>query len=131
VESGNHAQGCIFRDGGYLWTRELEEAIDRISRLEGFYIGRYDIRYANDDDLSRGENFQIVELNGAASEATHIYDSRNPLGKAYRTHFAQWRLVFAIGDLNRRRGIAPVSLPKLWQEWRKYSRAASSYPCAD
>ena len=131
VESGNHAQGCIFRDGAHLWTRELEEAIDRISRLQGFHIGRYDIRYASNDDLRRGENFKIVELNGAASEATNIYDPRNSLGKAYRTLFAQWRLVFAIGDINRRRGVATISLRELWREWRKYSQAALSYPLAD
>jgi len=32
VEAGNHAQGCIFRDGARLQTPALEEAIDRISR---------------------------------------------------------------------------------------------------
>jgi membrane protein DedA with SNARE-associated domain len=131
VESGNHAQGCIFRDGAHLWTLELEDAIDRISHIDGFQVGRYDIRYASDEDLRRGENFQIVELNGAASEATNIYDARNSLGKAYRTLFEQWRLVFAIGAENRERGVATVSLQTLWQEWQKYSRAALSYPLAD
>ena len=131
VESGNHAQGCIFRDGAHLWTPELEEAIDRVSRLQGFHVGRYDIRYATDEELRRGENFKIVELNGAASEATNIYDARNSLGQAYRTLFRQWRLVFAIGDVNRRRAVVTVPLRELWREWRKYSRAAVSYPLAD
>src|SRR5262249_45020566 len=45
VETGNHAQGCIFRDGSHLWSEALENCIDEISqRLEGFFIGRYDIR---------------------------------------------------------------------------------------
>src|SRR5262249_23139185 len=44
VEAGNHAQGCIFRDGMRLSTPELEARIDTISRsLPGFFIGRYDI----------------------------------------------------------------------------------------
>lgn len=131
VESGNHAQGCIFREGAHLWSLELENVIDRISRLQGFWIGRYDIRYASDDELRRGENFRIVELNGAASEATSIYDPHNSLGKAWRTLFEQWRLVFAIGEINRRRGVATISLRELWLQWRKYSRAALSYPLAD
>ncbi len=130
VESGNHAQGCIFRDGRHLWSPELEDAIDRLSNIPGFFIGRYDIRYAAEEDLRAG-NFQVVELNGAASEATNIYDSRNSLGGAYRTLFAQWRLVFAIGAANRARGAVSSSLLALWQEWRKYCRAASSYPVAD
>ncbi len=35
--------------------------------LTGFFIGRYDIRYANEEDLRAGKNFQIIELNGADS----------------------------------------------------------------
>jgi len=98
VEAGNHAQGCIFRDGSHLWSEALEHRIDAISqRLDGFFIGRYDIRYSSADDLRAGSNFQIIELNGAASEATNIYDARNSLSFAYRTLFRQWELVFAIG----------------------------------
>jgi len=102
VETGNHAQGCIFRDGMHLHTDALERAIDEISRsLPGFFVGRYDIRYENEEDFKQGRNFQIVELNGATSEATSIYDPRNSLFSAYRTLFRQWRLVFAIGARNR------------------------------
>jgi len=132
VEAGNHAQGCIFREGRHLWTQELEEAIEAISRrIDGFYVGRYDIRYASEENLKRGENFQIVELNGASSEATNIYDEQNSLSAAYCTLFEQWRLVFAIGATNRARGFRPCSLVTLWQAWRTYSRAAQSYPAAD
>ena len=132
VETGNHAQGCIFRDGMRLHTDALERAIDQISRqLSGFFIGRYDIRYESDEELKRGRNFKIVELNGATSEATSIYDARNSLFSAYRTLFHQWRLVFAIGAMNRANGHAPSSLAALWQNWRQYSAAALSYPLAD
>ena len=101
VETGNHAQGCIFRDGMHLHTRALERVIDEISlKVTGFFVGRYDLRYENDEDLKQGRNFQIVELNGASSEATSIYDARNSLFSAYQTLFQQWRLVFAIGAIN-------------------------------
>jgi membrane protein DedA with SNARE-associated domain len=132
VETGNHAQGCIFRDGMHLHTEALGRVIDEISkRLTGFFIGRYDIRYENDEDLKQGRNFQIVELNGATSEATSIYDARNSLFSAYRTLFRQWRLVFAIGATNRASGHAPSSLATLWHSWRQYSAAVVSYPLAD
>jgi hypothetical protein len=131
VETGNHAQGCIFRDGGHLRTDALERVIENISRkVPGFYIGRYDIRYENEEDFKQGRNFQIVELNGASSEATSIYDPRNSLISAYRTLFRQWKLVFAIGAANRARGCRPSPLHTLWREWRQYSAAAVSYPCA-
>jgi hypothetical protein len=132
VEAGNHAQGCVFRDGMRFCTPELEQRIDKISqRLTGFFIGRYDIRFANEDDLRAGKHFQIIELNGAASEATSIYDSRNSIFFAYRTLFRQWDLVFAIGVANRRRGCAPTKLSLVWQKWREYSRMAATYPIAD
>jgi hypothetical protein len=132
VEAGNHAQGCIFRDGMRFCTSELAERIDRISRaIPGFFIGRYDIRYSSEEDLRGGKSFQILELNGAASEATSIYDARNSLAVAYRTLFRQWELVFAIGAENRRNGGNPTRPFELWQKWREYARHAATYPVAD
>jgi len=132
VEAGNHAQGCIFRNGSRLCTPGLEERIDDISQIiTGFFIGRYDIRYSSEDDLCAGKNFQIIELNGAASEATSIYDARNSIFAAYRTLFQQWALVFAIGAANRKRGCTPTKLSLVWQKWREYCRLAATYPAAD
>jgi hypothetical protein len=132
VHAGNHAQGCIFRDGMRLNTPALEERIDEISRrVSGFFIGRYDIRFAGEDDLRAGKNFQIIELNGAAAEATSIYDARNSLWSAYRTLFRQWDFVFAIGAENRRRGYAPMTISKCWRAWRNYAALAATYPAAD
>jgi len=132
VEAGNHAQGCIFRDGMRLHTPELENRIDDISRkLQGFYVGRYDIRFASELDLRAGTNFKIIELNGAASEATSIYDPRNSLWSAYGTLFRQWDLVFAIGAENRRRGFTPARLGSICKTWRAYARMAATYPLAD
>lgn len=132
VEAGNHAQGCIFRDGMRLCTPELESRMDDISKmLSGFFIGRYDIRCASEEDLMAGRNFQIIELNGAASEATSIYDARNSVFAAYRTLFRQWDLVFSIGAANRDRGCPPTELSVVWRKWREYSRVAGGYPAAD
>lgn len=132
VQAGNHAQGCIFCDGMRWNTPALEQRIDEISkRVSGFFIGRYDIRFTSEEDLRAGKNFQIIELNGAAAEATSIYDARNSLWSAYRTLFRQWDLVFAIGAANRRRGCVPMTVSECWRAWRNYSALASTYPAAD
>jgi membrane protein DedA with SNARE-associated domain len=132
VEAGNHAQGCIFRDGARFITPALTARMDEISqRLDGFFIGRYDIRFADEDDLCAGKNFSIIELNGAAAEAGNLYDAKNSLGTAYRTLFRQWELVFAIGAENRRRGCAPMKISDCWRAWRNYSALAATYPAAD
>ena len=132
VEAGNHCQGCIFRDGMHLWSEALEIRIDEISRkVPGFFIGRYDVRYPAEADIRAGENFKIVELNGASSEATSIYDARNSVFRAYATLFKQWDLVFAIGAANRALGHRPATIALLREEWRKYQARSACYPLAD
>jgi len=131
VEAGNHCQGCIFGEGMHLYSEALRARIDEISQaLPEFYIGRYDVRYTDADSLRRGE-FQIIELNGAASEATSIYDSRNSLRHAYTVLYEQWALVFAAGAANRARGFRCPSLLELGREWMAYTRRAKAYPIAD
>ena len=132
VEAGNHAQGCIFSDGAHFITPEITARIDEISqKLAGFFIGRYDLRFASAEDFRAGKNFQIIELNGAAAEAGNLYDAKYSLWSAYRTLFRQWELVFAIGAANRRRGVPPTSLLAVWKKWREYSRISATYPVAD
>jgi hypothetical protein len=132
VEAGNHCQGCIFRDGRHLKSERLRERIDEISRaLPGFFIGRYDIRYSSDESLRRGESFRIIELNGAASEATNIYDERNSLLTAYRTLYQQWKLVYAIGRANRDLGYRLPSIFDFLRDWKLYRTISAAYPAAD
>ena len=125
---GNHCQGAVFLDGRRLLTRELEDAVDRISRqYDGFYVGRYDIRAPTEDDLMAGRNLTVLELNGVSSEATNIYDPANSLGNAYRTLFEQWRIVFAIAAANRRRGVRPLPLGEFARGiWHYLSRSRST-----
>jgi membrane protein DedA with SNARE-associated domain len=132
VEAGNHCQGCIFKDGADLNSEKLRAAFDEIShKLPGFYIGRYDIRYISDEELRAGRGFQIIELNGAASEATNIYDAGNSLWSAYATLYQQWKLVYRIGATNRKRGHRPASALTVLRDWIEFSRRSMEYPLAD
>jgi hypothetical protein len=132
VEAGNHCQGCIFEDGAHLYSEALLERVDAISRgVPGFYIGRYDVRYASADELRGGRRFKIIELNGAASEATSIYDARNSVFAAYRMLYRQWQFVYAIGAANRRRGFRSPGLLDLLADWVIYQRQSAQYPLAD
>lgn len=132
VEAGNHCQGCIFRDGSHLVSEALRERIDQISQgIPGFFIGRYDIRYSSDETLRSGEGFKIIELNGAASEATNIYDERNSLLTAYRALYRQWELVYAVGRANRDRGYETPSFSDFLKDWNLYRKISAVYPAAD
>jgi hypothetical protein len=107
---GNHVQGTMFRDGAHLVTPALERRVDAIARgFEGFYVGRFDVRYADVEAFKAGNELAIVELNGVTSESTNIYDPSKSLFWAYHTLFRQWSIIFRIAALNRARGVAPTS----------------------
>jgi len=114
IDIGTHSRGAIFLEGGHIKTDALEQKIDKICRgFDGFYFGRFDIRYQSLDDLKRGKNFKIIELNGVTSESTNIYDPRYNLFDAYRILFRQWQIAFKIGAENRKLGAKGASLTEL------------------
>ncbi|MGD9590633.1 MAG: VTT domain-containing protein [Pyrinomonadaceae bacterium] len=114
IDIGTHSRGAVFLDGGHLLTPELEYGIDTICRsIPGFYFGRFDIRVPALDDLRRGKNLSIIELNGVTSESTNIYDPRFSLVDAYRILFRQWRLAFEIGTANISLGARPARIADL------------------
>jgi hypothetical protein len=103
----------------------------RYRRAAGFYLGRYDVRFSSVERFRRGEDFVILELNEAASEATSAYDRRKSLREAYALLFRQWELVFAIGDENRRRGSRGSSVAQIIVEWCRYRQRGLCHPLAD
>ncbi len=129
VFSGSHCRGAVFRDGKELASPQLLDVLDRLAQsMEGFYIGRFDIRYASDASLRQGRNLAVVEINGAGAEATHIWDSRMSLGKAWVTLFRQYELLYAIGAANMRLGATPSGLGELARAALQYRSRAKTYP---
>lgn len=113
VEIGAHCGGTIFLDGAHLNTEALENRVDQIARtFKKFYFGRFDVRAPSAEALQRGE-FRILELNGVAAEATHIYDPKISIFDAYRTLYRQWRIAYEIGAENRSLGHKPTPLRNL------------------
>lgn len=114
INIGTHSRGAIFLDGDRLRTEKLEKKIDEICRrFEGFYFGRFDIRAKSLNDLQRGENFKIIELNGVTSESTNIYDPKFSLFDAYKILFSQWRIAFEIGAQNAENNFRPTTVFQL------------------
>ena len=131
VAAGNHCQGCIFLDGHALVTPALEARVDAIARaVPGFFIGRFDVRYADEAALHRGEGLAIVELNGVTSESTNIYDPAFGAVRAWRTLARQWRLVFEIGAANRANGAPAPTAAHLARLTLDYWRRKPVMPIA-
>jgi hypothetical protein len=106
--AGSHSRGAIFRDGAHLVTEAMRARFDAIAAaIPEFWFGRFDLRFADIEDLRAGTGFRIVECNGAGAEATHIWDARMRLRDAYLALFRQFGLLWSIGAANRRRGFRP------------------------
>jgi RimK-like ATP-grasp domain len=100
--AGNHCQGTLFLDGRHLITPALERRIDEIARtFDGFFVGRFDIRYADLERFRAGTDLAIVELNGATAESTNIYDPHTTLIAAYRQLFRHFDRLFNRGGQSR------------------------------
>lgn len=81
---GNHNRGTRFYDASDLKTTELIEKIDAIAQqINGFYYGRFDVKAVSIEEFQQGK-FMVLEVNGANSEPTHIYDENFNLWQAYR-----------------------------------------------
>lgn len=104
---GNHCRGSTFKDGLDIVTPALEARIDEIMRdVRDVYFSRIDLRYELLEGLREGRDFKIIEFNGAASEATNIWDPEMTIGKAYRTQFFHYGELFRIGAVMRARAEA-------------------------
>lgn len=127
--AGSHSRGSIFRNGAAFVTAEMTEAFDRVAKsIPEFYFGRFDVRFTSMEDLQRGRGFRIVEVNGASSEATHIWDRRTTLWQAYRTLWKQFSLLWKIGHQNRRRGHKALPGPLLLWYLYKEKKLTATYP---
>ena len=101
VPYGNHARGAKFIDASRLIDEPLTRMIDQIcQQVEGFYFGRLDIRYNSWEELKQGKNFSIIELNGAGSEPTHIYDPEHSIIFAWKEIIRHLNILFRISRIN-------------------------------
>ena len=115
--------GATLTDGRQWVTPTLLAQFDDIADgIKDFYFGRFDVRFERLDEFQRGENFQIVEVNGVGAEANHIGDANTTLRDAYKTLFAQYKLAFQIGHINRQRGCRPVGVVALWRFFSNQQR---------
>ena len=110
VPFGNHIRGAKFLDYSNLISPELTKVIDEMClQIPEFYFGRMDLMYNSWAELEQGKNFSVVELNGAASEPTHIYDPKHSLFFAWKELARHISYMFKISVENHKRGFPYLS----------------------
>lgn len=106
VPYGNHARGAKFLDYSHLIDDALTDVMDAIcQQVPEFYFGRIDLRYNTWEELRQGKNISIIELNGAGSEPTHMYDPKHSLFFAWKEIVRHWFLLYRISKINHHSGI--------------------------
>lgn len=106
VPYGNHIRGAKFIDASHLISDQLNKTINEMCiQIPDFYFGRFDIMYTTIEELEREENFAIVELNGAASEPTHIYDPKHSIFFAWKELARHITYMYEISVLNHKNGV--------------------------
>jgi len=126
VPYGNHARGAKFIDGSHWISPKLEEIINRMClQIPGFFFGRLDIMYHSWEELEEGKNFAVVELNGAASEPTHIYDPAHSLFFAWKELARHITYMYEISVLNNQKGTPYLSHKEGMKEYRLHLEQSS------
>jgi hypothetical protein len=132
VFTGNHCKGSVFQDGADAITPALTRRIDAFARaLPEFHFGRIDVRYGSEAGLRAGQGITVIEVNGAGSEATHIWDARCTLRRAYLDQLRHYGMAWEIGRAMRARGHRPSGLRAMYVAWRRQRRLMASYPLND
>ena len=78
--------------------------------MSGFYFGRLDVMFENLELLKNGENFKIIEINGAKSEPTHMYDPKHSLFFAWKEIAKHWKIMAEISRKNHESGFPYLNL---------------------
>ncbi|MGS2762375.1 D-alanine--D-alanine ligase [Sinomicrobium sp. M5D2P9] len=101
VPYGNHARGAMFTDCSHIVNDAICEVIDNMcTQIQGFYYGRLDLMFNSVEELEKGKNFMVVELNGAMSEPTHIYDPGHSLVFAWKELARHITYMYKISKMN-------------------------------
>ena len=102
VPYGNHARGAKFIDLSHLADTQLNNTINTIcSQIPHFYFGRMDIKYNDWNELKEGKHFSIIELNGAGSDPTHIYDPKHSIFFAWKEIIKHLNILSKISRINK------------------------------
>jgi hypothetical protein len=129
---GSYRLGAVYRDARDHVTDALSNRIEAICRdIPGFYFGRFDIRFKSLEALKRGEDFRILEINGAGAEVLHIWDGKTTLRRAYHDLLRQYGLLFRIAADNRALGHKPVGIWGMIKRQRQQEKLRAVYPSSN
>jgi len=126
---GSIRVGGLYINGEKYITKKLNDQFNKIAcSIPEFYFGRFDVKFRSIDQLQEGLDFEIFEINGAGSEAIHVWDANMPLMKVFQELFRYQSLLFKISDTNRKRGFKPMGGKEFYAFTKQYKKLMHTYP---
>ncbi len=123
--------GGRYKNGERLMSQALAARVDAIARsMGGFNFGRLDVKFAREADLCAGD-FQVIEINGAGSEAIQFWDPDFTMRQSFAGVFQKQSALFALGAAWRTMGHQPVSVRSLVRSWLVQRRLIKRYPASN
>ena len=122
VPYGNHCRGTKFVDASNEINPEMIASFNTIcNQIDGFYFGRMDIMYHSYADLAQGKNLQIVEINGAISEPTHMYDPKHSLWFGWKELTRHFHYMYLISKENKKNGAKYLTFKEGVKEFKNHN----------
>ncbi|WP_340064776.1 hypothetical protein [Ascidiimonas aurantiaca] len=101
TDVASRGTGVLFKNYNHLYSEKLVSVFDRISKpVNGFYYGRYDIKVNSFEELQRGENIKILELNGVNGQPIHCYDPEFSKAQFIKEMKKHWDIIYNISTAN-------------------------------
>jgi hypothetical protein len=114
---GNHNRGTKFLDGSNQIDEKLKNIfLPILKNMKEVYYGRFDVKCSSLEDLKKGQTFKIVEFNGVAGEAAHIYQPGYSIVQAYKDVYFQWKIIYRIFKVQKKNHVYPL----VWKEFKQY-----------
>ena len=119
---GNHSRGTTFLNGNHHHSEKLEKVFDEIAfQMKDIYYGRFDLKCKSIELLEEGKGIKILEFNGVAGEPAHIYDPEYPVWKAYRDIYRHFKIIYKIGEAQKKKGVESMSFKEIKTSYQKYN----------
>ena len=97
-----------------------------MKNLPGIYYGRIDLKYSEGPNNTIGDDYKVIEINGAFSEPAHIYDPKHSLMYAWKTQYYHFKRLYQVCKYNLGNGIEPLSLKEGLSKFRQHFKVVRS-----
>mgnify|MGYP000724919337 CR=1 FL=1 len=120
-EIGAHNRGTKCIDSSSMITEKMQSAFfDLADHIDDFYWGRIDVKARSKEDLSNGEHFQVIEVNGGSSEPSHMFDPKYNWFDVAKFITQHLKLHYGVVKANIEHGAQIPSLQTFYDEIKHY-----------